>query len=110
VKNGNKITRQAALGIPCNALNDRLESGSNKHRTAKYAKCGWHIIITNTRKITPEELGGLLNTAIIKVKETGKAIKGVRNTGICSQNLHVFRERDIKFNVLLTVHHSAVIT
>jgi hypothetical protein len=54
-----------------------------KNRTfAKYVKRGWHINTTMS-KITPEELGGLLITAFVKVKETGKAIKGVRNMGIC---------------------------
>jgi hypothetical protein len=46
-------------------------------------------------KITPEELDGLLNTALMKVATIEKDVNGFRNTGICPLNPDVFTEGDV---------------
>jgi len=79
-------------------LNDRLESGSSKKQNFCQVRKTWmacHITSTTMSKSNREELGGLLITASMKVKETEKAKKGVKNTGICSLNLRVFTEKYI---------------
>jgi hypothetical protein len=45
-------------------------------------------------KITPDEIGGLFNTAFMKVAAIEKAVKGFRITGICPINQNIFTEED----------------
>jgi hypothetical protein len=45
-------------------------------------------------KITPDEIGGLFNTAFMKVAAIEKAANGFRITGICPLNQNVFTEED----------------
>jgi hypothetical protein len=44
--------------------------------------------------ITPDQPGGLCNTAFMKVAAIEKALNGFRNTGICPLNPDVFTEED----------------